>query len=88
MHEPEINALLAGRPTNFEMAERARTVCAVATMFALTGYAVTASNPYAGPAYADADAGYYPGYVGVSNPYVYGPYWDGYGWHQGWQTGM
>jgi hypothetical protein len=68
----------------------ARTVCVAAAMFALASCATTSSsNPYAGvgyagPAYTDADACYYPGYVGVCNPYVYGPYWDGFVWRRGW----
>jgi hypothetical protein len=63
-------------------------------MLALAACATEAATPYAGvgysgPAYADADECYYPGYVGVCNPYVYGPdvfgsYWDGYRWRNGW----
>jgi hypothetical protein len=57
---------------------RARTVCAAAAMFALAGCATSSAGVgYAAPAYADANACYYPGYAGVCSPY----YWDGYAWH-------
>jgi hypothetical protein len=58
-------------------------------MFTLAGCAAASSSPYVGvgnTSLAYANECDYPGYVGVCDPYAYGPYfyyWDGFVWRRG-----